>query len=123
MAFCGGSLEPGAPIVLEVVNLRERVAGADLIITGEGRLDSQTGFGKGPWAVARLGCQLGVPVVAIAGEVACSPQELADWGILAAWSACNGPQTREDAMRPENARQQLRSAGYNLARLLGILEK
>lgn len=120
MAFCNATLEPGADIVLEVVGLRERAADADLLITGEGRLDSQTSFGKGPWAVAQLGRDLGVPVVAIAGAVNCPLAELADWGLEAAWSCSEGPQSLEEAMEPEVARHQLHHAGYNLGRLLQL---
>lgn len=120
MAFCEATLEPGADIVLEVVGLRELAQDADLLITGEGRLDDQTAFGKGPWAVAQLGRELNIPVVAIAGAVICSPGELTDWGLLAAWSCCPGPESLEEAMQPEVARRQLHRAGYNLARLLQL---
>jgi glycerate kinase len=71
VAFTGARLRPGAEMVMEAVRLDERLVGAHLVITGEGRLDSQTArFGKGPAAVARHARQAGIPVVAIGGSVA-----------------------------------------------------
>ena len=58
-------------MVMEALRLDERLAGAGLVITGEGRIDSQTArFGKGPAAVARHARQAGIPVVAIGGSIA-----------------------------------------------------
>src|SRR5229473_79442 len=71
VAFAGARLQPGAEMVMEVLHLDERLMGAQLVITGEGRLDSQTArFGKGPAAVARHAKNAGIPVVAIGGSVA-----------------------------------------------------
>jgi glycerate 2-kinase len=71
VAFTGARLRPGADLVMEALHLDERLQGADLVITGEGRLDSQTArFGKGPAAVARHARNAGVPVVGIGGSVA-----------------------------------------------------
>jgi glycerate kinase len=71
VAFSGARLQPGAEMVMEALHLDERLSGAQLVITGEGRLDSQTArFGKGPAAVARHAKNAGIPVVAIGGSVA-----------------------------------------------------
>jgi glycerate kinase len=71
VAFTGARLRPGAEMVMEAVRLDERLKGAQLVITGEGRLDSQTArFGKGPAAVARHARNAGIAVVAIAGGLA-----------------------------------------------------
>jgi glycerate 2-kinase len=71
VAFTGAHLRPGAEMVMEALHLDERLSGAHLVITGEGRLDSQTArFGKGPAAVARHAKNAGIPVVAIGGSVA-----------------------------------------------------
>lgn len=69
LAFFGATLEPGARIVIEATRLRERLRGADLCITGEGRLDSGSLGGKAPVAAARLCRELGVPCIALAGSV------------------------------------------------------
>jgi glycerate kinase len=71
VAFLGARLGPGAEMVMEALHLDERLTGAQLVITGEGRIDSQTArFGKGPAAVARHAKNAGIPVVAIGGSVA-----------------------------------------------------
>jgi glycerate kinase len=71
VAFVGAQLRPGAEMVMEALRLDERLRGAHLVITGEGRIDSQTArFGKGPAAVARHAKNAGVPVIAIGGSVA-----------------------------------------------------
>jgi len=71
VAFTGARLRPGAEMVMEALHLDERLTGAQLVITGEGRLDSQTArFGKGPAAVARHAKNAGIPVIAIGGSIA-----------------------------------------------------
>src|SRR5438094_2243527 len=71
VAFIGARLRPGAEMVMEALRLDDRLAGTQLVITGEGRLDSQTArFGKGPAAVARHARLAGIPVVAIGGSIA-----------------------------------------------------
>lgn len=71
VAFAGAELKPGAEMVMAALKLDARLEGADLVITGEGRLDSQTArFGKGPAAVARHARAAGIPVVAIGGSIA-----------------------------------------------------
>jgi glycerate kinase len=117
-AFCHADLEPGARVILEVVRLREKVAGADLVLTGEGRLDRQTGYGKGPYEVAQVGRELGVPVVAVAGAVECSAGELAAWGIVAAWASSEGAASPEEAMDPAGARRRLQRGGRQVGEAL-----
>jgi glycerate kinase len=71
VAFTAARLAPGAEMVMAALNLDQRLTGADLVVTGEGRLDSQTArFGKGPAAVARHARAAGIPVVAIGGSFA-----------------------------------------------------
>jgi glycerate 2-kinase len=71
VAFAGARLRPGAEMVMDAIKLDEKLDSADLVITGEGRLDSQTArFGKGPAAVARHARNAGIPVIGIAGSLA-----------------------------------------------------
>jgi glycerate kinase len=71
VAFTKARLRPGAELVMDALQLDTRLAGADLVLTGEGRLDAQTArFGKGPAAVARHARRLGLRVVGIGGQVA-----------------------------------------------------
>lgn len=71
VAFTGAALAPGAEMVMEALDLDQRLEGATLVITAEGRLDSQTArFGKGPAAVARHARNAGIPVIGIGGSLA-----------------------------------------------------
>lgn len=69
MTFCGARLTSGFDLIASLVHLRERIAAADVVITGEGRLDAQTLHGKGPMGVADLARELGRPVAAFAGAI------------------------------------------------------
>ncbi len=73
MVFCNAELTSGFNLVAGHIGLDERVARADLVLTGEGRLDAQTLCGKGPVGVAQMARRLGKPVVAYAGAVEDSP--------------------------------------------------
>jgi glycerate kinase len=67
LAFLHGELRPGIDIVIDAVQLAKRLKGCDLVITGEGRMDGQTAFGKTPAGVAGVAKSLGLPVIALAG--------------------------------------------------------
>lgn len=98
-ALFDAELKPGATLVLELLQVEAAIADADLVLTGEGRLDYQTAFGKAPGAVAALAARHGVPCIAIAGmldETACRLHEA---GITAVFSLCPGPVPLDDAIR------------------------
>ena len=82
MAFLGGRLVSGFDMVAAQVGLEARVAAADLVVTGEGRLDEQSLRGKGPVGVARLARQLGKKIVGVAGSVDDSPALRAQFDLL-----------------------------------------
>ncbi|MCI0818955.1 MAG: glycerate kinase [Chloroflexi bacterium] len=67
IAFLGAEIRPGVDVVAEVVGLRERLNGADLVVTGEGRLDGQTRYGKTVAGVARLAAAAGAPLIVVPG--------------------------------------------------------
>jgi glycerate kinase len=73
MAFAGGQLTSGFALVSAQVGLAERIRQADLVLTGEGRLDEQSLQGKGPVGVAQLAKSLGKKVVGVAGSVTDAP--------------------------------------------------
>jgi len=97
-ALCGARLRPGAELVLEMLDFDRHLAGADLVLTAEGRLDSQTLAGKAPALVAARARQAGIPCIAIAGSLEPDLPGLAEWGFTAALSLCLGPLTLADAM-------------------------
>lgn len=98
VAFLGGKLRPGTNIVFEQIRLEARMGDADLVLTAEGRLDSQTRFGKAPAAVARLAHRLGVPCVAVAGSIGDGIEDLHDMGLSAAFASAHEPMTVDESM-------------------------
>ncbi len=70
IAFTAARVRPGFEVVAEAVRLRERLSGADLLLTGEGRLDSQTGYGKTVAGAARMAAECGVRTLVIPGALA-----------------------------------------------------
>ncbi|MFT4295526.1 MAG: glycerate kinase, partial [Micropruina sp.] len=86
MTVLGAEPRPGVDLVLELVGLDALVAGADLVITGEGSLDSQSLGGKTPVGVSRLAAAHGVPVVAVCGRCALRPEQLRTAGFEAGFA-------------------------------------
>ena len=69
IAFLRAEIRPGIEVVAEAVRLRERIRGADLVVTGEGRLDGQTLYGKTVAGVARIAREVSVPVIVVPGAL------------------------------------------------------
>ncbi|GAA0578049.1 glycerate kinase [Actinomadura livida] len=91
VGLLGAEPSPGAPLVAEAVGLPAALDGADLVLTGEGRVDGQSAAGKVVSAVAALAAERGVPCVALAGGVAGPLDELHALGLTAAFSIADGP--------------------------------
>ncbi|MDX1303879.1 glycerate kinase [Photobacterium sp.] len=92
------SLRPGIDIVMDAVNLSDIVADADLVITGEGRIDSQTIHGKTPIGIARTAKKFHLPVIAIAGCVSRDSNVVYDHGIDAVFSVVPRAMALSDAL-------------------------
>lgn len=86
VAFFGARLNPGIETVLDTVRFEERIAGADFVITGEGRLDSQSLRGKVVIGVSRRAKRAGIPVIAVVGDVGDDIDEAYDLGVTAIFS-------------------------------------
>lgn len=80
LAFTQAKIQSGAQLMIEVTQLAEKIAQADYVFTGEGKLDSQTHTGKTPWAIAQLAQQLHKPLIAFAGCITADAQQLLDQG-------------------------------------------
>jgi glycerate kinase len=115
LSFFGGSLANGFELMASSANLSERLAGVDLCITAEGRLDQQTQHGKAVVGVARLCRQRGVPCIALAGSVGEGVASLADQGLTAHFGICDGPMSLEEAMR--DVRRLLTETTFHCVRL------
>ena len=111
-------LVPGIDVVMQETGFDERMAGADLVITGEGRIDDQTAYGKTALGVARRAAASGVPCLAVGGGVLSEGvAALAAVGALAV-SVLDRPMTLEDAM--SKAAPLVATAGERLARLVEL---
>lgn len=116
VALLGGQLRPGIDLVTEATELRKRMKGADLVITGEGRVDAQTVFGKTPAGVARIAKELNIPVVALGGGLAEDAAKVFDYGIDALESVVARPMSLEAAIK--NSQEYVRNAGERIGKWL-----
>ena len=116
-AFLNASLRSGIDMVLDAARFDEALADAGLVITGEGRIDEQTAYGKTVGGVLKRASKRGVPVVAVAGSVTGDLRPLYDAGLTAAFSLACGPMTADYAMK--HADELLTALAANVIRLFG----
>jgi glycerate 2-kinase len=115
VAFAGATLRRGVEIVIHAVGLEERLVGADLCLTGEGRMDGQSSFGKTASGVADLGQKLGVPTVAIVGSRSGPTTLLHEAGMTAVFDITPGPMNLDQALA--DARNNIVDMAEQVARL------
>ena len=118
MAFLNAELKLGIDIMIDAVNLRERMKGATLVITGEGQLDFQTAFGKTPVGVAKVAKTYDIPVIAIAGSIGEGAKNVYVEGIDAMLGIAQTPMSLEDAV--SDAVLLIADTAEQAARLLSI---
>lgn len=118
VVFLNGRLRPGVDIVLDAVGLDAAVADADLVVTGEGRIDGQTVQGKTPMGVARVARAHGKPVIGIGGSLADDAAAVHAEGIEAVFAAVRRPSSLEDALAA--GADNLRHAARNVAAALKL---
>lgn len=118
MAFTGAQLRSGVDIVVEAAGLARELEGAVLAVTGEGRVDSQTAFGKTPSGVAKLARRKRVPVVAIGGGLADDARGAFDHGIDALEAAVARDMDLPTAMK--RAPELIENAAERVARLIKV---
>ena len=119
MAFLGAKLERGVEIVMRQCRFAEQIAGADVLITGEGRIDATTAAGKTLSGVAGVARDQSIPVVALAGSLGQGAELVYDIGIDAVVPICSGPMTLPEAM--QNAEALLADAAERALRLMRII--
>ncbi|EGS65380.1 glycerate kinase [Vibrio cholerae] len=115
LAYTQARLRPGIEIVLETVQLAHQVSDADLVITGEGRIDSQTVHGKTPMGVAKVAKRFDVPVLALCGCTGDNYQAVYQCGIDAVFAAVPRAMSLEDALKESDFN--LADLAENVARL------
>lgn len=118
LAYTNAVLESGIRIVLEETKLESYVKAADLVVTGEGRMDGQTAYGKAPIGVARVAKAFEKPVIAFAGAVTKDASACNEKGIDAFFPVLRGIQTLQEAMEPKNAKYNMKATVEQVFRLI-----
>jgi glycerate kinase len=93
MAFCNAEIRSGFELISEITGLEKQISQADLVFTGEGKIDSQTAFGKTICGVAQLGKKYNVPVIALTGILSGNLEPLYNNGLTSAFAIANRPMT------------------------------
>ena len=120
LTFTNAALMSGIQIVLAETQLERYISKADMVITGEGRLDGQTAMGKAPVGVAELAKKYNLPVIAFAGSVTKDAKECNQKGIDAFFPILREITTLEEAMEPERAKNNLIDTAEQVFRLLKL---
>lgn len=112
----GGRIQSGFQTISQLIDLEEKISGADLIFTGEGRLDAQTAQGKVPFGIAQLAKKADIPVIALCGSKAEGTSELEDQ-FLGSFSIQQGPCSLKEAMDKKTT---LKNIGLTAAALAKV---
>jgi glycerate kinase len=120
LAYTNAVLESGIKIILEETKLEDYVKDADIVITGEGRLDGQTAFGKAPIGVAKIAKKFDKTVLAFAGAVTKDAVICNEHGIDAFFPILRRIQTLQEAMTPEIARDNMVTTVEQVFRLINV---
>ncbi|MBN1540917.1 glycerate kinase [candidate division KSB1 bacterium] len=118
MAFTHAKLQSGARLVLDACQFDEKIQGAQLILTGEGKIDEQTEFGKTISALIEKAAKHRIPVIAVTGTRGAQTDSLHDQGLTAAFSICPGPVSVEAAIR--NGEQYVEETVIQIMRTLQV---
>lgn len=116
--FLKAKLESGVDLVLDMLEMEKHIVGANLVITGEGRIDGQTSMGKAPMGVARLAQSRHIPVIALGGSVVEETKGLHSLGIASIFPILSSPMTLEQAMDSTATFENLRRTTNQIFRLL-----
>ena len=116
MAFSNCELKNGAELVIDEIGLKDQVADADYVITGEGKIDFQTKFGKTPFAVAQVAQAAGKPTFAIGGSLGYGIDSLYDAGFTAIFGTISQPGDLKEVLA--HGKENVERTSENLARVL-----
>lgn len=110
MAALNAKTAPGMDTIMELIRFKERLKGADLVFTGEGRIDFQSAHGKAPGVITRAAAELDIPVIVIGGGVKDGKNELLSAGAVMVMAAAGPDIPLEDAIK--NAKKYVSEAAY-----------
>lgn len=119
--FLGASLEPGVELVLDFTGMEEIAKDADILVTGEGRIDRQTVMGKAPSGIAGLGRKYGIPVIAFSGSVTDDARYCNEHGITAFFPVLRSIVTLEEAMDNDSARKNMADTAEQVFRAVSAV--
>lgn len=119
--FLNASFVSGADYILDFIGIEEAIPQVDLIITGEGKIDNQTGYGKLPIVVAKRGKHFNKPVIAIAGDASNVGENVYNQGIDLVYSICKGPISLEESIN--NTKERTIQVGEDIFRMVTIFNK
>lgn len=122
LAFLKAELRPGIDFILEALDVPSQLLGADLVVTGEGKADRQTGMGKVAYGVLCAAQKQQIPVILLAGGVA-DRIALFDMGFEAVFSSTPYPMSLSEAMNPSTAKKNLKETAASVARLIRLAEQ
>ncbi|MBE6731290.1 MAG: glycerate kinase [Ruminococcaceae bacterium] len=118
--FLKGELLPGAAIITESIKIEEDIKDADLVVTGEGRLDSQTVFGKAPSYISSISKKYGKPCIAFSGCVSDDAEICNEKGIDAFFPILRNVTTLDEALNKKNAFKNLENTAEQVMRLINL---
>jgi glycerate kinase len=121
VAFTKARMKSGIEIVIDATNICKYMENADLVITGEGRVDTQTAFGKTPSGIAKAARKYHIPTVVIGGGITDDANDIFAYGIDGLESACARDMSLEEAIK--NSRKHLENAAERAIRLVLIGKK
>lgn len=122
LSYLNADLQPGIELVLDAVEMEKSMEGADLVFTGEGRLDYQTAMGKAPVGIAKLAKKHGAKVIALAGAVIEGAEKCNENGIDAFFPILRRIVTLDEAMDSETAKQNMIKTTEQVIRLVAAVK-
>ncbi len=121
-AFLNGELLPGVEIIFNKLNVENKIKDADILITGEGKMDFQSVMGKAPMGVSKLGKKYNIPVIGIGGSIMEEAYRMHDQGMTSLFSILNYPMSLDEAMENERAKHLIENNIEELFRLIKAIK-
>ena len=121
--FCNAELQPGLPLIVQILHLEEKIQSADYIFTGEGQIDAQTMMGKVPVGIASVAKNYQKPVIALAGAVSDNIDGIYSLGIDAVFAIQKGPCSQSESMQPQTTKINLSDTAAQIARLICMVSR
>ena len=122
VSYFNGKLLPGIELVLDMLDIEKEMKTADIVITGEGRLDSQTVMGKAPGGVAKLAKKYNLPVIAFSGCIGDGAEKCNLKGIDAFFPIIRNAVSIEEAMKKESAEKNMYNTALQVFRLIKTIK-